>query len=180
MTSSIGDNSKELTESEEKALFFHHLRKDMSTKGKIKELQAQQKADRKLCQADGFALSRLDFAQKALGADDKSTITQKVEDQLKIMEWLNIIPAYNNDLFADRAPKEEKIEGQGQIAGLAGVDRVSGYAAGSEEDKTWLRGYDQGVSIMDHLKSARAKKDSIRSKEAPPSDSDDPFGAVDF
>jgi hypothetical protein len=172
----IGDNSKTLTEDEEKALFFHHLRKDMATKAQIKALQDICKKDRKIAQADGFALSRLDFAEKALDAEDKTTITQKVNDQLKIMEWLHIIPAYNSDLFADRAPKEERIEGQGEIAGLAGVERVSNYSAASEDDKAWLRGYDRGQEIMrQNLEKAMTKKNSQKSKEEPAADGDDPF-----
>ncbi|API52889.1 hypothetical protein BMW22_15800 [Rhizobium leguminosarum] len=175
-TAAIGDNSKDLTENEEKALFFFHVRKDMASKAKLKEIQAQIKADRKLAQADSIALSRIDFAEKALDADDKTTITQKVNDQLKIMEWLNIIQAYNNDLFANRAPKEEKIEGQGEIAGLAAAERVSNYAAASADDKAWLRGYDRGQAIMrDNLEKAMMKKRAKSSKEEPPASGSNPF-----
>ncbi|MBD8556325.1 hypothetical protein IFT84_17595 [Rhizobium sp. CFBP 8762] len=171
-----GHNSGDLTENEEKALFFHHTRKNMATKAKIKALQAEMKQDRKLAQADGIVLSRIDFAEKALAAEDKSTITQKVNDQLKIMEWLHIIPAYNEDLLADRAPREEKIEGQGEIAGLAAVDRVSTYAANSEDDRAWLRGYDRGQAIMrDNLEKALTKKQANRTNEEPEGDGSDPF-----
>jgi hypothetical protein len=173
----VGHNSA-LTPAEEKALFFYHVRKDMATKAKLQELQAQRKQDRKLAQADNIALSRIDFAEKALDAEDKATITQKVNDQLKIMEWLNIIPSYNEDLFADRAPRDEKIEGQGEIAGLAGKDRFSDYAPDSADDKAWKRGYDRGQAIMrDNLEAAMTKSNSRRTNEEPPpsTDGDDPF-----
>lgn len=171
-----GHNSGELTPDQEKAHFFHHMRKDMATQAKIKALQDERKKDRKLAQSEDIALSRLDFAQKALSAEDKSTITQKVNDQLKIMEWLHIIPAYNEDLLADRAPREEKIEGQGEIAGLAGIDRVSNYAAGSEDDRAFLRGYDRGQAIMrDNLEAAMSKKNVAKTNEEPPADGSDPF-----
>jgi hypothetical protein len=176
MTAAIGDNSKALTEDEEKALFFHHLRKDMATKAQIDDLQRQRKSDRKLCQADGFALSRLDFAQKALDAEDKTTVTQKVSDQLKIMEWLKIIPGYNEDLFADRAPKEERVEGQGEIAGLAGLDRVPPYSPDDADHQSWLTGWDRGQGILlKNLEAAMIKKNSARSKEEPAATGDDPF-----
>jgi len=172
-----GHNSNELTADQEKAHFFSHLRKDMATQAKIKTLQDQRKADRKIAQAEDIALSRIDFAQKALNAEDKSTITQRVNDQLKIMEWLHIIPAYNEDLLADRAPREEKVEGQGEIAGLAGIDRVSNYAAASADDKAWLRGYDRGQAIMrDNLEEAMKKKNASSSKEEPSAPAgEDPF-----
>lgn len=173
----IGDNSKVLTEAEEKSLFFFHLRKDMAVKAQIKSLQDKRKEDRKLCQADGFVLSRIDFAEKALDAEDKTTVTEKVNQQLKIMEWLKIIPGYNEDLFADRAPKEEKVEGQGEVAGLAAVERKSPYAPDSPDEKAWIRGYDRGQAIMrDNLETAMTKKNSQRTNEEPPHDSDDdPF-----
>ncbi len=171
-----GHNSGELTADQEKAHFFHHLRRTMSTKAKIKDLQNELKSDRKVAQSEGVVLSRMDFAERALGAQDKSTITQQVNDQLKIMEWLHIIPAYNEDLLADRAPREEKIEGQGEIAGLAGADRVSNYAAASADDKAWLRGYDRGQGIMrDNLGEALKKKKAAATNEEPAATGDDPF-----
>jgi hypothetical protein len=178
-----GHNSGALTENEEKALFFYHVRRDMASKARLKEIQAQIKADRKLAQADNIALSRIDFAEKALDADDKTTITQKVNDQIKIMEWLNIIPPASKDLFADRAPKEEKIEGQGEIAGMsaeAGVSRTSPYAKGSTDDEAWLRGWDRGQAIMrDDLESAMTKKRAAKSNEEPPAASGtDPFATA--
>lgn len=178
-----GHNSGALTENEEKALFFYHVRKDMASKAKLKEIQAQIKADRKLAQADSIALSRIDFAEKALDADDKTTITQRVNDQLKIMEWLNIIPPPSGDLFADRAPKEEKIEGQGEIAGLSageGITRTSPYAPNSPDDQAWLRGWDRGQAIMrDNLEKAMSKKRAKSSKEEPPAPKGtDPFASA--
>lgn len=179
MAATIGDNSKILTDDEEKAHFFWHLRRDMATQAKIKALQDERKKDRKLAQSEDIALSRLDFAEKALAADDKTTIAQRVNDQMKIMGWLNIIPPPSNDLFADRAPKEEKIEGQGEIAGLAageGVERKSPYPPDSEDEKGWLRGWDRGQAIMrDNLESAMTKKNAKRTNEEPPADGDDPF-----
>lgn len=176
MAAAVAGHNSALTADEEKALFFYHVRKDMATKAKIADLQAQRKQDRKLAQADSIALSRIDFCEKALDAEDKTTITQKVHDQLKIMEWLNIIPAYNSDLFADRAPRDEKIEGQGEIAGLAGAERVSGYEAASADDKAWLSGYDRGQAIMrDNLEAAMNKANSKRTNEEPATTGGDPF-----
>jgi len=179
-----GHNSGDLTDQEEKALFFHHLRKDMATKARIKELQDLRKSDRKLAQADDIALSRLDFAEKALDAEDKTTVPQKVNDQLKIMEWLNIIPPRIGDLFADRAPRDEKIEGHGEIAGLSagpGILRVSPHAPGSPDDQSWLTGWDRGQAIMrDNLEKALTKKRASSSKEEPPAQvgDKDPFASA--
>ncbi len=118
MTAASGHNSK-LTEAEEKAHFFHCYRKDAALKAQIAALTKQKKEQRKIFAAEGVAAARLDFCDKALNAEDQTTVTQKVADQMKIMTWLNIIPPPSDDLFADRAPKEERIEGEGEIAGLS-------------------------------------------------------------
>lgn len=176
----IGDNSKVLTEDEEKAHFFNCYRQDAALKAKIAALSKQKKECRKLYASEGISSSRLDFCDRALTADDKTTVTQKLSDQIKIMGWLNIIPPPSDDLFADRAPKEERIEGEGEIAGLAageGVERKAPYAPNSDEEAAWLRGWDRGQLIMrDNLVSAMKKKNSQRTNEEPPQDSDDdPF-----
>lgn len=179
MAETAGHNSK-LTEDEEKAHFFNCFRKDVAIKDQIAALQKQKKADRKIYAAEGVASSRLDFCDKALNAEDKTTVTQKVADQMKIMTWLNIIPPPSNDLFADRAPKIERIEGEGEIAGLAageGVERKAPYAPKSDDEAAWLRGWDRGQAIMrDNLKSAMEKKNAQRTNEAPAASGDgDPF-----
>jgi hypothetical protein len=178
----IGDNSKVLTDNEEKAHLFGCYRKDAALKAKIAALTKQRKEERKVYTTEGVASSKLDFLDKALNADDKTTVTQKVADQMKIMVWVNLIPPPSTDLFADRAPKIERIEGEGEIAGLAaieGVERKSPYAPGSEDDKAWLRGWDRGQKIMqDDLQSAMTKINSARTKEEPPTSDKDPFASA--
>lgn len=170
-------HNTDLTEAEEKAHFFHCYRKDVALKVQIAALTKQRKDQRKIYAAEGIAASRLDFCDKALNADDKTTVTQKVSDQMKIMGWLNIIPPPAKDLFADRAPKEERIAGEGEIAGLAaeaGVDRKAPYPPESADEKAWLRGWDRGQAIMrDNLKTAMEKKNADKNKEVPPVE--DPF-----
>lgn len=176
MTALAGDNSK-LTEREETALKMHHLKKRMAHQAIIKSAQTKMKEDANLCKADGIPVSLIDFGIKALSAEDKNTPVQKVMDQGKMLETLGLIPAWNGDLLADRATKEEKIFAAGKMAGMAAVDKVSGYAAASADDKTWRAGYEEGQRIMlEDLPNALAKKASGRSKEEPAATSgEDPF-----
>jgi hypothetical protein len=176
----MGDNSNMLTDSEEVALKMEYLRKRMAHKAKIAEVQAAMKVDANLCKADGISVWLIDFGIKALSAEDKKTPIQRLMDQGKMLEDLCLIPKWNGDLLADRATKEERIFADGKMKGMAGVDKVSGYAAASADDVTWRQGYEEGQRIMrEDLPSAQAKKVASRTKEAPPPGSDDPFGRSD-
>lgn len=176
--SKIGDNSA-LTENEEKALFFHHLRKDAEHQAVIKAAQAARKADRKLAQAEGIVLADLDYAQRAINADDKGIITARHLQQSKINFWLGLSSGYQTDLFIDRAPGIERIEKEGEQAGFLAADRFSPYEAMSDEDQAWLRGYDRAQKIMaENLQSAMEKVNAA-AKEGDEliqsADADDPF-----
>lgn len=155
--SEAGHNST-LTENERKSLFFHHLRKRMAHNADIAELNAAKKADGKTAQADGIVLGDLDFAIKSLNADDKATVTDRYFAHGEVLSWLNLVPGFQSDLLRDRAPAIERIEGEGELAGLAGKDAFSPYDNGSDEDKAWLRGWDKGQAIMrDNLQNAMEK-----------------------
>ncbi|MFC6487336.1 hypothetical protein [Nitratireductor sp. GCM10026969] len=160
-TPGTGHNS-ELTENERKSLFFHHLRKRMEHNRRIDEAKAEKKADGKIAQADDVVLGDLDYAIKALNADDKATITERFIAEGEILSWLGLTPGFQTDLLRDRAPAIERIEKQGELAGLAAKDRESGYGPGSDEDQAWLRGYDNGQAIMrDNLEAAMTKKNAV-------------------
>lgn len=158
-----GHNSRDLTDAEEKALFFHHLRKREQHNAEIKAAQAEKKSAGKLAQADGIVLGELDYASRAIGAEDKKTITDQFGAFGKILSWLGLVHGYQSDLFTDRAPALERIERDGQLAGLAARERESGYAEGADEDSAWLRGYDRGQAIVrDNLQSAMEKRNAAK------------------
>lgn len=163
--SKTGHNSQ-LTENERKALFFHHLRKRMAHNSQLAELNAAKKADGKTAQADGLVLGDLDYAIKAIGADDKGTVTDRFLAQGEVLAWLNLTPGFQSDLLRDRAPAIERIEGEGELAGLAGKDPKSPYDNGSDEDLAWARGWDRGQQIMrDNLQAAMEKINSAADED---------------
>jgi len=163
MTATAGHNSNDLTENERKSLFFHHLRKRMAHNANAAEVAAAKKADGKTAQADGMVLGDIDYAIKALNADDKATITDRFVAAGEILTWLGLVPGFQGDLLRDRAPAIERIEKQGEIAGLAALDRDSGYEPRSDEDTAWLRGYDEGQRIMrDNLEAAMTKRNAAK------------------
>lgn len=160
-----GHNSQ-LTENERKALFFHHLRKRTGHNGQLAQINAAKKADGKLAQADGIVLGDLDYAIKAINADDKATVTDRFLAHGEVLSWLNLTPGFQSDLLRDRAPAIERIEGEGELAGLAGKDPESSYDKGSDEDQAWLRGWHRGQAIMrDNLKNAMEKINADADRE---------------
>lgn len=163
-----GHNSKNLTENERKSLFFHHMRKRMAHNAELAELNAAKKADGKTAQADGIVLGDLDYAIKALNADDKVTVTDRYIAHGEVLSWLNLVPGFQTDLLRDRAPAIERIEGEGELAGLAGLDAKSPYDLGSNEDLAWLRGWSNGQAIMrDNLQNAMEKINATMEDEDP-------------
>lgn len=162
-----GHNSKELTENERKSLFFHHLRKRMAHNADIAEANAAKKADGKIAQADEIVLGDLDYAIKAISADDKKTVTDRFVAEGEILSWLGLSSGFQSDMFRDRAPAVEKIERAGELAGLAALDRTSGYATGSDEDTRWLAAYDKGQAVVrDNFEAAMLKKNAAKAASA--------------
>lgn len=180
MAAGEGHNSGGLTEAEEKALFFHHLRKDIVHQAKIKELKDARKADRKLAQADSIVLADMDYAIRAMTADDKGTITARHLQQSKINFWLGLTSGYQSDLFVDRVPGLERIESEGERAGFIAAERPGPYLAGSDEAEAWDRGYDKAQKLMaDNLEAAMTKRNTEKTKAdelIAGHDGDDPFG----
>lgn len=175
-TATIGDNSK-LTEQEQQALWGHHVRKRIAVVREREALNAQEKKLKADAKNDGISEKELKDFLDCMLTDDP----QKKVDQFNMLKRNRIrlgliIDDRNGDLLADRVTNEQMIHAAGVEAGLAALDRVSKYGAGSSEDKTWLAGYDEGQRIArDNLQSAMEKKLRASSKEEPPSDGSDPF-----
>ena len=173
----LGHNTNELTPAERQALFAHHVRKDLEVAAQFRVLAEQKKANRKLAQADGFPVAKIEHYCKAFNADDKQKPVDKWRSERENLIFLGLIPDdRQGDLLADRATKEQSIYAAGQAAGLVAADRVSNYDDGSADDKTFLAGYDNGQAIMrDNLESAMNKANASRTNESPIPDGNDPF-----
>lgn len=158
-----GHNSGELTEAQRKALFFHHLRRRMERDAEVKEAKDARKEDGKLAQADGMVLGDLDYAIKAITADDKKTVTDRFVAEGEILTWLGLSSGFQSDMFRDRAPAIEKIEKAGELAGYAARERESGYAPKSDEDTRWLASYDAAQKQMQaDLQAAMEKRNAAK------------------
>lgn len=176
-TAKIGDNSK--AERERRVLFAYYHKKDRDIAARMKALTEEKKSNRQNAKASGFPAQKLDHYLKSFSAEDHQKPVDKLKSERENLEWLGYIPTTSQgDLLAqgDRVDGEQMIQAKGFHAGLTGLDRASGYDAGSVDDKLWLESYDAGraeydTEIPDLLKRAVAAS----TNEEPASETDDPF-----
>ncbi len=174
----IGDNSK--AERERRVLFAFYHKKDRDIAAQIKALQGEKSSNRQNAKASGFPAQKLDHYLKSFNAEDHQKPVDKLKSERENLEWLGYIPATSGgDLLTqiDRVDGEQMIQAKGFHAGLTGLDRVSGYDAGSVDDKLFLESYDAGKREYDsEIPDIMARISAAQSKEeAPASGEDDPF-----
>ncbi|MEX3008338.1 hypothetical protein [Hoeflea sp. TYP-13] len=161
----VGHNS-ELTEGERKALFFHHFKRVQAQVDICKKANEEKKRLRKVAKADGIILSDIDFAIRAIDLEDQSIIPDRLKREMEIANWLNMPVQFQPDLFADRAPAMERIKADGVTAGLESKNGESPHEKGTDEDKAWLEGWEEGQQVLrDNLKSAMEKKNAAKAEE---------------
>lgn len=174
MTAAIGDNSK--VDREKRVLFGYYHRKDRDIAIKIRGLQVEKKKNRQNAKASGIAGQKLDHYLKTFEAEDQQKPIDKHKSDRENLIWLGLIPDDSGDLLADRATDEQMVQARGFHAGLTGLGRVSGFDAGSADDKLWLESYDLGreeynTTVPDLLKRAL----EAHTKEAPAPETAEPF-----
>lgn len=172
-----GHNSK-LTEAEQQALWGHHTQQRVAIHHERQALKAKEdklKADAK---NDGVSEKDLkDFIELTFTTDKQKKVDEFARRK-RIMINSGLIPDdRGGDLLADRVGKLEMIYAEGFQAGLAALDRVSKQNGASDEDREWLRGYDDAQQVMrDNLQAAMEKRNANKSKEEPPATGGaDPF-----
>lgn len=178
MTAVTGHNSK-LTEQEQQALWGHHTRQRVAIyheQQAIKAKEAKLKADAK---NDGISEKDLkDFIELTFSTDKQKKIDE-FSRRKRIMINSGLIPDdRGGDLLTDRVDKLGMIYAEGFQAGLAALDRVSKQNGGSDEDREWLRGWDDAQKLMlGNLQSAMEKRNAANSKETPAASGGNPFPA---
>jgi hypothetical protein len=175
-----GSNTK-LNDAERQKLFAYHFRKELAAETKKREALADKTANRKLAKAaePSFSGQKFDHYLKAhFGEDDQKPVDRLKSDR-ENLEWLGLIPSTSGgDLLkqADRVDGEQLVQAKGYKAGLLNLDRVSGYDAGSSDDRLWLESYDAGAKEYEtEIPDIMARIEASASKETPPADGDDPF-----
>lgn len=174
----VGHNSK-LTEAESQALWGHHTRQRVALYHAQQDLKAKEQKYKADAKNDGISEKDLkDFIELTFTTDKQKKIDEFARRK-RIMINSGLIPDdRQGDLLTDRVGKLPMIYAEGFQAGLAALDRVSKQNGGSDEDREWLRGYDDAQKVMlENLQAAMEKRNANKSKEEPPAnmDGDDPF-----
>lgn len=174
----IGHNADQ-AEKERRVLFGHYHRKDRDIAAKMRALGEEKKSNRQNAKASGFSSAKLDHYLKSFMAEDQQKPVDKLKSETENLAWLGLIPdqSIKGDLFTkgDRVSQEQMIQAKGFHAGLNGLDRASGYDAGSVDDKLWLESFDAGKAEFDaEIPDILARIAAAASKEEEAS-SEDPF-----
>lgn len=177
-----GSNAK-LTDEERQKLFAHMFGKVLSADLKRREAAADIKAAKKLAASydKSFTAQKFDhFLKIHFGEDDQKPVDRLKSDR-ENLEWAGIITSTSKgDLLSqmDRVDGEQLVQGKGYLAGLLKAPRVSGYDAGSSDDRMWIESYDAGLSEADvGIPDIIARVSAASSKEEPASE-EDPFPAA--
>lgn len=164
----IGDNSEKAAR-DRRVLFGYYHRIDRDLAAKVRELNEQKKSNRQNAKASGFPAQKLDHYLKSFMAEDTQKPVDKHLSEAENLQWLGLIPdTSGGDLLkqADRVDHECMVRAKGFHAGLNGLDRVSGYDAGSSDDKIWLESFDAGKSEYDtNIPDILARIDDAANKE---------------
>lgn len=173
-------NDTEKAERERRVTLSYYHRIDRDTDAQAQAVAEKKKANRLNAKAAGIPSSQLDHLLKSFKAEDQQKPVDKLKRDMENLAYLGLIPDPNvkGDLFSrvDRVDHEGMIRAKGFFAGLNGLDKVSGYDAGSADDKLWLESYEAGRAEYEtEIPDILARITAAASKEEPASQSDDPF-----
>jgi hypothetical protein len=177
------EGTKSINDKRQK-LFAYYFRQELAAETERRAATAKKSANRKVAKGSdpSFTGQKFDHYLKAhFGEDDQKPVDRLRSDR-ENLEWLGLIPSTKGDLLAkvDRVDKEGMIRAKGYKAGLLGLDRVSGYDAGSVDDKMFLESYDAGkkeydTDLPDILKQVQAQ---ATNEEPPAAGGFDPFAVA--
>lgn len=178
MTPQIGDNTKAERDRRVTLSYYHRTDRDLTAQAGL--IAEKKKANRLNAKAAGVPSSQLDHLLKSFKADDQQKPVDKLKRDMENLAYLGLIPdpSIKGDLFTkvDRVDQEGMVQAKGFYAGLNALDRVSGYDAGSSDDKLFLESYDAGRAEYDTtIPDIMARIEAASSKEEPPAGDEDPF-----
>jgi ribosome modulation factor len=164
MHATIGDNSKDLTPSEAKALYMHHFQAILAQTEKCKAENAERARLRKLAKADGVILADIDFGLRCATLEDPQVIVDEQRRRAEIGRYFALPIGAQTEMDFDREPIIERAAREGEAAGFAGknADTVP-YDENSDPGRAWTEGWKKAqAQMLADLEAAMLKKQAAR------------------
>ena len=169
-----GHNSG-LTENQERALFFDHLKKIEASEEELKKMKASHARLFKAAKADGYLKKDIEFAMR-LRADssDGEEMVEERRREMRIAKWLQHPVGTQMDMFdKDRTTAVEKAFELGKNAGMEGQTCISPYDASGKQSEAWIKGWHEGQEAIFAIKKKKADEESPIIQAAEQSDAGD-------
>jgi hypothetical protein len=144
-----GPPPAELTEDEQRALFFQNKRHYSTA------LEAKKAADaafkhvckraKSECGPDAVADIKDAIAFEA--PEGKVLFSAEIERKRRVARWLGLAVGEQPSFFdEDRAPQDEREYEAGKQAGMAGVTCI--VPPGTRDEQVWIRGWQEGQAVL--------------------------------
>ncbi|AEG54056.1 hypothetical protein GOB42_27035 [Sinorhizobium meliloti] len=168
MPATIGDNSKDLTPAEQKALFMHHLGEILKQTDICKAENAKRLALRKQAKADGIVLADIDFGLRCAQIEDQQIIINEQQRRAQIGQYFALPIGAQTEFDFDSEPAVDRARREGERAGYeAASPNTNPYDENSAQGRAWAKGWKEAQAEMAaNLQSAMEKKQADRAKKA--------------
>jgi hypothetical protein len=165
MPAAIGDNSRELTPAERRALYFNHYAKIAAQTEICRQANEERKRLRKVAKADGIVLSDVDYGLRCATIEDPDIIVAEQIRRNEIARWFALPVGQQADFDFNRQPLVERAAAEGRAAGYAAKDRTPPHDIASKAGQAWLSAYDEAQAAMRaDLAAAMTKKNAGKAK----------------
>ncbi|MDX0254278.1 hypothetical protein GOC32_04660 [Sinorhizobium meliloti] len=168
MPATIGDNSKDLTPAEQKALFMHHFGEILKQTDICKAENAKRLALRKQAKADGIVLADIDFGLRCAQIEDPQIIINEQQRRAQIGQYFALPIGAQTEFDFDREPAVDRARREGERAAYeAASPNTNPYDENSAQGRAWAKGWKEAQAEMAaNLQSAMEKKQADRAKKA--------------
>ncbi|MDX0262931.1 hypothetical protein GOC60_17265 [Sinorhizobium meliloti] len=168
MHATIGDNSKELTPAEQKALFMHHFGNILKQTERCKAENALRLKLRKEAKADGIVLADIDFGLRCAQIEDPQIIVNEQKRRAEIGRYFALPIGAQSEFDFDREPAMDRARREGERAGYEAANAdTNPYDLNSDQGRAWTDGWKAAQEQMAaDLQTAMEKKQADRAKKA--------------
>lgn len=175
MHATIGDNSKDLTPAESKALFMHHFGIILKQSEICKAENNKRLKLRKEAKADGIILADIDFALRCAQIEDPDIIVNEQRRRAAIGQYFALPIGAQTEFDFDREPAVDRAKREGEAAGYAAknADEVP-YEENSDLGRAWLAGWKAGNMQLAQWTIAKQKADAASAKAVVDDGANDP------